>query len=108
MAAPAEDRSSRGPIALLVGGIAMTGVGWVVFTIAIFVIVGEGEDGNTDLQNVGALVAVLGAVVGSIGPFLITGGAIWWAIRARAGQPSSGASWGPGPGPSASGPWMGT
>jgi hypothetical protein len=89
---PTPERSSRGPIAVLLAGIAMTVVGWLVFTIGIFVVVGEGEDGSTALQNGAAVVVVLGAIVGSIGPFLITGGALWWAFSARARQPSPGTS----------------
>ncbi len=96
---PSPERSSRGPIAVLVAGIAMTVLGWLVFTIGIFVVVGEGEGGSTTVQNVAAIVVVLGALVGSVGPFLITGGALWWAFSARARQPAPGVSWrGRGPG----------
>ena len=95
---PTPERSSRGPMALLLVGIVMTVVGWLVFTIGIFVVVGEGEDGSTTLQNVAAVVVVLGALVGSVGPFLVTGGALWWAFSARARQPAPGVSWRRGPG----------
>lgn len=94
MASSTDDRGGRGPLALMIAGIVMTVVGWLVFVLGIFVIVGEGEgpDANTGLQDAALVVTVLSAVVGSVGPFLITGGAIWWAIRARVAQPS-GPSW---------------
>lgn len=87
------ERQSRGPVVMLVAGIVMTVIGWLVFTIGIFVVVGEGEDGDTTVQSIGAVIVVLSALVGSVGPFLITGGALWWAFGVRARQPRSGASW---------------
>ena len=81
--ADAPEQRRRGPLVTIIAGLVMTVVGWLVFTIGIFVIVGEGEDGSTTVQNLGAIVVVLAAIVGSVGPFLITGGALWWAFGSR-------------------------
>ena len=100
---PTEDRSGRGPIILLVSGIALTIIGWAVFTVAIVVLTTD-PDADTSKATVSIILITLGALVGSIGPFLIIGGAMWWAFRGRE-RSRSGATWptsgfrGPGPGP---------
>ncbi len=77
-----RDHPDRGPVALLVAGIVTTVVGWAVFTVAIVVLTADPDAGSG--AQIGLVVAiVLGALLGSVGPFLITGGAIWWSLRVR-------------------------
>ncbi len=71
---------SRGPLALAIAGVVMTVLGWGVFTIGIFVVVAQAEDGSTTSTGVGTVVVVLAAIVGSLGTVALTGAALWWAF----------------------------
>ena len=52
----------------------MTIIGWVVFTVAIVWLTTD-PDADTSKATVSIILITLGALVGSIGPFLAIGGA---------------------------------
>jgi hypothetical protein len=76
---------------LLIAGVAMTIIGWAVFTVAIVVLtVDPGADTSRSIVSI--ILITFGALVGSIGPFLVIGGALWWSLRVRE-RNRSGATW---------------